>query len=100
MFRKVRRFDDCGAPRCAQHRLAHRRLHFDMVASLAINDAADLGFALGDDDMDLDRLLLSEPPTPPHGLIPCLIGVAATDKSHVVAMRPIQSESTHGWLCY
>src|SRR6478735_8325787 len=59
----------------------HSPLHSGMLIGLAVDHAADLVFAFGNDDVSLDRLRLAETPASAHGLIPSLVGEGTTDES-------------------
>ena len=65
---------------------------------LAVDHAADLILALGHNDVNLDGLGLSEPPTAAHGLIPSLVGERPASERHPGAVLPVEPHSRDAGL--
>src|SRR6185437_894628 len=91
-------FHKSALPLRSRHCIAHGAFHLCVVIRLAIDNAADLVFALGDDDVDGQLALLPEAPAAAHRLIPKLVAVRAADECHPRAMGPVKAEAEHRGL--
>jgi hypothetical protein len=69
-----------------------------VVAGFAVNHAANLILALGNNQMHIDGARLAKSPAPPHGLIPSLITEAAAHERHPRGMLPVQPHPGHARL--